>query len=108
MSIDRKQQIIGLINEARQACGLKALRAIRRGASRQAENCPLARSLPAGVAVQNGFISTRDRKKADAIATVWGVEPPRRWKRHPGEFQVNLPEVLEIFIIGADAVGDPR
>jgi hypothetical protein len=108
--INRAQQILGFVNEARRTGSwgggrpLKPLTRIKqlRGRARDPVDCPLARAMPAGVEVHEGHLRTYDEKQAKKIAAAWGHKVYQAKGSHA--FRVDLPDVLEIFVLGVDAV----
>ena len=88
-----------LVNNARAAMGLDRVSAFEGGRPKDTKLCPVAQLLD-GVYVCDGFIETRNERKARSIARAWR----KRVEKTGATFQVDLPQVLRIFIEGVDAV----
>ncbi len=101
MSDEELSLALRYINAARERCGLDLLSEIPKGvapdsAEEISRSCPLARSLPNTV-IAVEYARSADRRTADALSQSFG-KTVRTLIEFPGEFVIDLPEVLIDFV----------
>ena len=102
--------VLALINQAREAMGLKELVRMPIGIMRDSEKCPVARGLLGGksswVSVSEELIGFESIDDADAVAVAWG----QYIRRQVGEDEVvepvlKTPKVIAEWIKEVDSCG---
>ncbi|MEP7342644.1 MAG: hypothetical protein ABI977_33255 [Acidobacteriota bacterium] len=98
-------RVLQTINAVRAGCGFDPLPEILKGAAPDGENdpgvtCPLARSFPQMV-IAADYIRTPCRRTAEALSLSFG-EAAQTFVEFPGEFVIDLPELLIDFIAHYD------
>ena len=101
MNHEELSLVLHFINAARERCGLEPLPGIPKGAEPDGVNdpgvtCPLARSFPQTV-VAADYIRTPCQQTAEALSLSFG-EAVQTFVEFPGEFVIDLPELLIDFI----------
>jgi hypothetical protein len=97
--------VLQSINAVRERCGLNPLPEIPKGATPDGENdpgltCPLARSFPQTV-IAADYVRTPCRRTAEALSLSFG-EAVQAFVEFPGEYVVDLPELLIDFVVQFD------
>lgn len=105
MNHEELSLVLQSINAVREHCGLNPLPRIPKGAAPDGENdpgvtCPLARSFPQTV-IAADYVRTPCRQTAEALSLSFG-EAVQTFVEFPGEFVVDLPELLIDFIARYD------
>jgi hypothetical protein len=105
MNHEELSLVLQFINAARERCGLDQLSEIPKGAAPDGENdpgltCPLARSFPQTF-IAADYARTPCRQTAEALSLSFG-EAAQTFVEFPGEFVVDLPELLIDFIAHYD------
>ena len=101
MNHEELSLVLQSINDVRERCDLEPLLGIPKGAEPDGVNdpgvtCPLARSFPQTV-VAADYIRTPCQQTAEALSLSFG-ETVQTFVEFPGEFAIDLPELLIDFI----------
>lgn len=105
MNHEELSLVLQFINAVRERCGLEPLPGIPKGAAPDGVDdpgvtCPLARSFPQTVLAAD-YVRTPCRRTAGALSLSFG-ETVQTFVEFPGEFVVDLPELLIDFIAHYD------
>lgn len=105
MNHEELSLVLQSINDVRERCGLNPLPGIPKGAAPDGENdpgvtCPLARSFPQTV-IAADYVRTPCQRTAAALSLSF-AEAVQTFVEFPGEFIVDLPELLIDFIAHYD------
>lgn len=105
MNHEELSLVLQFINAARERCSLDPLSEIPKGSAPDGENdpgltCPLARSFPHTI-IAADYARTPCRQMAEALSLSFG-EAVQTFVEFPGEFVVDLPELLIDFIAHYD------
>jgi len=106
MSNEELSLVLRYINAVRYRCGLSLLPEIPKGVAPDSEeeigrSCPLARAVPNTI-IAGEYARTTDQRTAEALSRAFG-KAVQSLIEFPGEFVVDLPEVMIDFVARYDS-----